>query len=102
MSATSTARRYGPDYGPVIFGCAGCPPLDVRWNKLTGALVIEVRGDPSAACLVDRAVAPAVLVGLAAAHRRGACGKRCATFSTHSASARHGWRQRATFTGAGG
>ncbi len=72
MSAASTAARYRADNGPVVFGCMSCdPPLDVRWNKLTGAVVVEVRGDPSASYRFDGEDGLYVLAALVVAHRRG-------------------------------
>jgi hypothetical protein len=71
VSAASTVARYSDDNGPIVFGCAGTPPLDVRWNPRSSACVIEVRGQPGTAWACHGEMAERVLVGLAAAHNHG-------------------------------
>lgn len=71
MTATSTAARYAADYGPIVFGCAGRPPIDVRWNARTRVVVVEARGDPTSRYTFDGEDGMYVIAALAVAHRRG-------------------------------
>jgi hypothetical protein len=65
----SVARRYAQDNGPVVFGCVKPVAVDVRWNRVTGALVIEA-GHDARWCETGE-VAEQLMLALASAHRRG-------------------------------
>ena len=68
MSAISTAMRYGPENGPIVFGIPG---IAVRWNQLSHVIVVEVDGVKDAKILLEGEEAENLLLALAAAHRRG-------------------------------
>ena len=71
MTAPSTAARYRDGYGPVVFGCTGPVPLLVRFNRHTGAVVIEADKIPEARITFGGDEGLRVLASLCVEHRRG-------------------------------
>lgn len=66
--ARSTAERYKPDHGPIVFGVPG---LDVRWNRKSKCVIVEVTGDRETRWVQNGEIGELVLLALAAAHNRG-------------------------------
>lgn len=65
---SSTALRYKPDNGPVVFGIPG---LDVRWNRETSTIIVEAGDASGASWSVSGEIAEMVIVALAKRHKEG-------------------------------